>query len=48
MRRAHRTAHLLIWALVAPLAIAGLAIALLTRPPGPAGDLPASIAAEAP
>ena len=48
MRRAHRSLHLLMWLLLAPAGIAGLALALSMRPAAPLADIPDAIATEAP
>ncbi|MEX0643665.1 MAG: hypothetical protein WD076_00015 [Parvularculaceae bacterium] len=48
MKRPHRRAHLLIWLVLAPVVLAGVALALKARPPEPVADIPPSLAEEAP
>lgn len=42
MRRAHRSAHRVLWILLAPLVLAGLYLAVDARPPIPVQKLPAT------
>ncbi|MCG8442140.1 MAG: hypothetical protein MI723_10065 [Caulobacterales bacterium] len=42
MRRAHRSAHAVIWLLLAPLIAALIWAGLTVRPPPPSGELPAA------
>lgn len=49
MKRAHRSAHRLLWLVLAPVLAAVLVAAVMLRPPEPVNDaLPASLSAEAP
>lgn len=47
MKHAHRRVHLMIWLVLAPIVLAGVALALKSRPPEPAADITAPLAAEA-
>jgi hypothetical protein len=40
MTRSQRKWHLVVWSILAPLMVAGLAIALVNRPPAPKVILP--------
>jgi hypothetical protein len=48
MRRAHRSTHVLFWALILPATLIALAVALSARKGDPYTELPAAIAEEAP
>ena len=48
MKRAHRRMHVLLWLLLAPLTLAGLALALKSRPAALVTEIPAPVAEEAP
>lgn len=48
MRRAHRTAHLIVWLLLAPAVAAALFVALGNRPGEPVSEAPDSVVTESP
>lgn len=48
MRRLHRRAHVLLWLLILPAALAGLVFAYAARVTAPASDIPADISTETP